>query len=70
MFHVILLLIIGFSAFIDQKTQMSDFFNKNEFISYNNIEDLNYKINFYKNNEKIRKKIAENGSVFGGLKIK
>ena len=51
----------GLLTFIDQKTQMSDFFNKNEFISYNNIEDLSDKINFYKNNEKVRKKIAENG---------
>ena len=51
----------GLLTFIDKKTQMSDFFNKNEFISYNDIDDLSDKINFYKNNEKIRKKIAENG---------
>ena len=51
----------GLLTFIDKKTQMSDFFKKDEFISYNSINDLSDKINFYKNNEKIRKKIAENG---------
>ena len=51
----------GLLTFIDKKTQMSDFFKKNEFISYNNINDLSDKINFYKNNERIRRKIAENG---------
>jgi len=51
----------GLLTFIDKKTQMSDFFNKNEFISYDNIEDLSDQINFYKNNEKVRRKIAENG---------
>ena len=51
----------GLLTFIDKKTQMSDFFNKNEFISYNNIEDLSDKIKFYKNNDKSRKEIAENG---------
>ena len=51
----------GLLTFIDKKTEMSDFFTKNEFISYNNIDDLSDKINFYKNNDKSRKKIAENG---------
>ena len=51
----------GLLTFIDKKTQMSDFFKRNEFISYNNINDLSDKINFYKNNEKIRRRIAENG---------
>ena len=51
----------GLLTFIDQKTQMSDFFTNNEFISYNGINDLSDKINFYKKNEKVRKKIAEKG---------
>ena len=51
----------GLLTFIDKKTEMSDFFTDKEFISYNNIDDLSDKINFYKNNDKSRKKIAENG---------
>jgi len=51
----------GLLTFIDKKTEMSDFFTNKEFISYNNIDDLSDKINFYKNNDKSRKKIAENG---------
>jgi glycosyltransferase involved in cell wall biosynthesis len=51
----------GLLTFIDEKTQMSDFFTNNEFISYNGINDLSDKIYFYKKNEKVRKKIAEKG---------
>ena len=51
----------GLLTFIDKKTEMSDFFTNKEFISYNDIDDLSDKINFYKNNDKSRKKIAENG---------
>ena len=40
---------------------MNDFFNKNEIIFYDNIDDLSDKINFYSKNEKLRKKIARNG---------
>jgi hypothetical protein len=51
----------GLLTFIDQKTQMNDFFNKKEIISYSSIEDLSDKIEFYKKNDKIRKIIANNG---------
>ena len=51
----------GLLTFIDKKTEMNDFFNKNEMIFYDNISDLSDKINYYKKNEKIRKKIASNG---------
>jgi glycosyltransferase involved in cell wall biosynthesis len=51
----------GLLTFIDKKVQMSDFFNKDEIISYNNISDLADKIKFYSSNDKLRKKIAENG---------
>ena len=51
----------GLLTFIDKKVQMSDFFNKDEIISYNNISDLADKIKFYSLNDKLRKKIAENG---------
>jgi len=51
----------GLLTFIDEKVQMSDFFNKNEIIFYKNINDLSDKIKFYSKNDKIRKKIARNG---------
>ncbi len=51
----------GLLTFIDKKTQINDFFNKNEIVIYENIEDLSQKIKFYKDNPRIRKKIAANG---------
>ena len=51
----------GLLTFIDKKTQLNDFFKKDELIFYNNLEDLVDKIVFYKKNDKIRKKIACNG---------
>jgi len=51
----------GLLTFIDIKTQMNDFFNNNEIIFYNGINDLSEKIKFYKKNEKSRVKIAKNG---------
>ena len=51
----------GLLTFIDKKTQMNDFFNNNEIIFYNGINDLSEKIKFYKKNEKSRVKIAKNG---------
>ena len=51
----------GLLTFIDRKTQINDFFNKNEIIFYDHISDLSDKIKFYKNNDKLRIKIAKNG---------
>ncbi len=51
----------GLLTFIDKKTKMDDFFNRDEIIFYDNINDLSDKISFYKKNDKIRKKIAKNG---------
>ena len=51
----------GLLTFIDKKVQMNDFFNKNEIIFYDGMNDLSDKIMFYSKNEKLRKKIAENG---------
>ncbi len=48
----------GLLTFIDKKTQIDDFFNKNEIVLYDNINDLSKKIKFYKKNPKLRKKIA------------
>ena len=49
-------------------------FNKNEIILYKNINDLTDKINFYKKNDQLRKKIASAGrkkyfKLFNELKI-
>jgi glycosyltransferase involved in cell wall biosynthesis len=51
----------GLLTFIDKKVEMSDFFNKDEIIFYNNINDLSDKIKFYSTNDKLRKKIAQKG---------
>ncbi len=51
----------GLLTFIDEKVQMSDFFNKNEIIFYKNINELADKIKYYSKNEKARIKIARNG---------
>ena len=64
----------GLLTFIDKKTQLGDFFDDNEIILYDNINDLSEKISFYKNNSKIRIKIARNGKrkyfkLFNELKI-
>ena len=64
----------GLLTFVDKKTQLGDFFNKNEIIFYNNINDLADKIRFYKKNDKLRKQIAKNGkkkyfNLFSELKI-
>jgi glycosyltransferase involved in cell wall biosynthesis len=64
----------GLLTFIDKKVQMSDFFNNNEIIFYDNVTDLSDKIKFYSVNDKLRKKIAENGKkkyfkLFSEIKI-
>ena len=51
----------GLLTFIDCKTKFNDIFNKNEIILYNNLDDLSEKIQFYKKNDRLRRKIAKNG---------
>ncbi len=51
----------GLLTFINTKVQMSDFFNKDEIIFYDNIGDLSEKVIFYSKNDVIRKKIAKKG---------
>ena len=51
----------GLLTFIDKKTSYDDFFSNNEMIFYNNIDDLSYKLNKYKKDFKMAKKIAKNG---------
>ncbi len=51
----------GLLTFIDKKTCLDDFFNKQEIVFYSNLDDLAKKILFYNKNDKIRKKISYNG---------
>tara|TARA_B100001063_G_scaffold72260_1_gene66521 strand:+ start:213 stop:779 length:567 start_codon:yes stop_codon:yes gene_type:complete len=51
----------GLMVFIDKKVEMNNFFNSNEIVSYNDIDDLANKIKFYKKNDKKRVKIAKKG---------
>jgi len=51
----------GLLTFIDKKTHFGDFFTDKEIILYNNFDDLSYKLNKYKRDNKERKKIAKNG---------
>ena len=51
----------GLLTFIDKKTCYNDFFSKDEMIFYNDIDDLSYKLNKYKKDITVAKKIAKNG---------
>ena len=51
----------GLVCLIDEKTQYRDFFNDNEMVFYNNINDLSEKILKISRDDKIRKKIAKKG---------
>ena len=51
----------GLMTFVDIRTCLNDFFNKDELIFYKNINDLTEKLNFYKGNDNLRKKVAKNG---------
>ena len=51
----------GLLTFIDFKKKFNHFFNSNEIVFYNNKFDLSDKINFYKQNPILAKKIAKRG---------
>ena len=51
----------GLLTFIDKKTKLDNFFNKNEVIFYSNLQDLAEKIKHFKGNDKERMKVAKNG---------
>tara|TARA_Y100001970_G_scaffold41512_1_gene51359 strand:- start:47913 stop:50048 length:2136 start_codon:yes stop_codon:yes gene_type:complete len=53
----------GLMTFVDARTKLNDFFDDDEIIFYKNLNDLSNKLNFYKNNDVIRKKIARNGKL-------
>ena len=51
----------GLLTFVDKKTQLNDFFENDEMIFYNDINDLCYKLNKYKKDIFEGKKIARKG---------
>ena len=51
----------GLLVLIDKKTKFSDFFNKDEVVTYKNISDLSKKIEKYSNDDALRQKIAKKG---------
>ena len=51
----------GILTFVDEKTKLGNFFKKDELLTYTNLVDLIKKINKFKNNSKLRIKIAKNG---------
>jgi len=51
----------GLLTFINKKTYLSDFFTNKEMVFYKDIDDLSYKINKYKKDIRIGKKIARLG---------
>ena len=53
----------GLMTFIDRKTQLDDFFSDDEVIFYRNINDLSEKLNYFKENDSLRRKIAKKGQI-------
>ena len=51
----------GLLTFIHENTHFGNFLKSNQVIFYKNFEDLSYKINKYKKDDKSRRRIAKNG---------
>ena len=51
----------GLLVLIDKKTKFSDFFNKDEVVTYSNINDLSKKIKKYSNDDAIKTKNCQKG---------
>jgi glycosyltransferase involved in cell wall biosynthesis len=51
----------GLLVFIDEKTKFGDFFNKDEIVTYADINDLSKKIEKYSMDDALRQKIAKKG---------
>jgi hypothetical protein len=51
----------GLLILIDKKTKFSDFFNKDEIVTYKDINDLSKKIKKYSMDDALRQKIAKKG---------
>ena len=51
----------GLLTFVHENYKYQDIFTKDEIVTFKNINDLNKKILYYKNNKRLMKKIASNG---------
>ena len=51
----------GLLVMIDKKTKFNDFFNKDEIVTYKDINDLSKKIQKFSNDDELRQKIAKKG---------
>jgi len=51
----------GLLTLIHENYKYQDFFTKDEIVTFKNMNDLNKKILYYKNNKRLMKKIASNG---------
>ena len=51
----------GLLVMIDKKTKFNDFFNKDEVVTYKDINDLSKKIEKFSNYDELRQKIAKKG---------
>jgi len=51
----------GLLTFVDNGTFFKDFLTDDQIVFYDNLNDLSYKLNKYKRDEKDRKRIARNG---------
>ena len=51
----------GLLVMIDKKTKFNDFFNKDEVVTYKDINDLSKKIEKFSNDDELRQKIAKKG---------
>ena len=51
----------GLLVMIDKKTKFNDFFNKDEVVTYKDINDLSKKIEKFSNDDKLRQRVAKKG---------
>ena len=51
----------GLLTFMDSEKKFQDFFTNDEIIFFDDLKMLSDKLNFYKNNQRLSRKIAENG---------
>ena len=51
----------GLLTFVDERTQLNDFFDKDEMIFYKDMADLSYKLNKFKKDKNKGRKIAKKG---------
>ena len=51
----------GIMTFVDKKTKLNKLFSNDEIVFYKDIKDLSLKLNKYKDDKKLRNRIAKKG---------